>query len=487
MQQMIYPDGETLTYGYDRGGQVTSVTGVTQHGQTLKYVKAITYDDYGQRVFIHYGNDVTTAYQYDPNRRWLSHIKTENSRGRVYQDTSYGFDAVGDVLSVTNDGYKKVTQTYGYDSLYELTSAQGTYTRPSYELDQVHKVDQYAQSFTYDVIGNMSTQTSSHNHVSPASPSPETLNYNFTYQYSAQHPHQATRIGNWGYQYDANGNVVAESYLGGTPGDHGYGNGGSDSGNHGGESLNVAPSASADYPSSELRRLGAGLSDNHSGPGNGERDNSGNYRYGDHRFGGVHGEGWGMRNPHFGEHPGTKQRYFVWDEENRLIHTAGFGSPTDYLYDYQGNRALKRGEHGETWYIDQYTQIQNGHQVEKQVFLGSTRLVTRLEDKDWYDSNYEEHNIYYYHPDHLGSTTFVTTQDGREWEHMEYTPYGQQWIDEGRDKSVIPYRFTSKEYDAQTGLYYYGKRYLDPMAARSVALPYRLTRLRIPVVAHLRT
>jgi len=224
---------------------VTTVTGVTAQGQTLQYVKAITYDDYGQRVFIHYGNDVTTSYTYDPNRRWLAHILTQNNNGKVFQDTSYSFDQVGDVLSVTNNGYKKVTQTYGYDSLYELTSAQGSYTRPSYEFDQAHRADQYQQSFTYDVIGNMSTQTSSHNHVSPASPSPETLNYNFSYQYSGEHPHQATKIGNWGYQYDANGNVITEQWLGGHPGDQGGGNNGSDNGGHNEASLNVAPTAAS--------------------------------------------------------------------------------------------------------------------------------------------------------------------------------------------------------------------------------------------------
>ncbi|HUZ18500.1 MAG TPA: RHS repeat-associated core domain-containing protein [Spirochaetia bacterium] len=49
---------------------------------------------------------------------------------------------------------------------------------------------------------------------------------------------------------------------------------------------------------------------------------------------------------------------------------------------------------------------------------------------------------------------------------MEYTPYGQQWIDEGTDRSIITYRFTSKEYDGETGLYYYGARYLDAVTAR---------------------
>ncbi len=69
-------------------------------------------------------------------------------------------------------------------------------------------------------------------------------------------------------------------------------------------------------------------------------------------------------------------------------------------------------------------------------------------------------------PDHLGSTTFVTKANGDEWEHMEYSPYGETWIDEGSDRSIIGYRFTSKELDTETGLYYFGARYMDPTTSR---------------------
>ncbi len=60
----------------------------------------------------------------------------------------------------------------------------------------------------------------------------------------------------------------------------------------------------------------------------------------------------------------------------------------------------------------------------------------------------------------------MTKGDGDEWEHMEYTAYGEQWIDEGSDRSVIGYRFTSKEWDSETGLYYFGARYMDPTTSR---------------------
>ena len=73
----------------------------------------------------------------------------------------------------------------------------------------------------------------------------------------------------------------------------------------------------------------------------------------------------------------------------------------------------------------------------------------------------------YYHSDHLGSAQFVTDWRGRQYEHIEYTPYGELWIEEvaaGLDK--LPFRFTGKEMDEETGLYYYGTRYLDPKYSR---------------------
>ena len=75
MQWIEYPDGELITYGYDNGGQVISVTG--EHwNKNFEYVTNILYDQYGQRTRIDYGNGTFTEYNYDPTRRWLDTIKT---------------------------------------------------------------------------------------------------------------------------------------------------------------------------------------------------------------------------------------------------------------------------------------------------------------------------------------------------------------------------------------------------------------------------
>ena len=74
-----------------------------------------------------------------------------------------------------------------------------------------------------------------------------------------------------------------------------------------------------------------------------------------------------------------------------------------------------------------------------------------------------------YHPDHLGSTTFVTDPGGEEFEHLEYAPYGETWIEEVSNKNIIDYKFTSKELDEETGLYYPSAQYLNKHAGRRIS------------------
>ena len=77
-----------------------------------------------------------------------------------------------------------------------------------------------------------------------------------------------------------------------------------------------------------------------------------------------------------------------------------------------------------------------------------------------------------YHMDHLSSSNVVTGAEGDVYEHMEYTPYGEKWILDQNDNSkydMIPYRFTAKEWDEETGLYYMSARYMNPVSSRWVS------------------
>jgi RHS repeat-associated protein len=70
--------------------------------------------------------------------------------------------------------------------------------------------------------------------------------------------------------------------------------------------------------------------------------------------------------------------------------------------------------------------------------------------------------IFFYHSDHLGSTSYVTNLDGNVVQHVEYIPFGEVFLEEKNNVWNTPYLFNGKELDEETGLYYYGARYYNP-------------------------
>ena len=71
-------------------------------------------------------------------------------------------------------------------------------------------------------------------------------------------------------------------------------------------------------------------------------------------------------------------------------------------------------------------------------------------------------NSYFYTGDHLGSTSMVLDVDGNISQSVTYIPYGEIFVEERNGAWNSPYLFNSKELDEETGLYYYGARYLNP-------------------------
>ena len=78
------------------------------------------------------------------------------------------------------------------------------------------------------------------------------------------------------------------------------------------------------------------------------------------------------------------------------------------------------------------------------------------------DNGIREKNLYFYHPDHLGSSSYITDREGRITQHTEYIAFGEVLFEEHSTSKTIPYLFNGKELDTETGLYYYGARYYDP-------------------------
>ena len=73
--------------------------------------------------------------------------------------------------------------------------------------------------------------------------------------------------------------------------------------------------------------------------------------------------------------------------------------------------------------------------------------------------------IFYYHPNHLASTMYVTDVQQSVVQSFLYAPYGDiiSEYNPGFNGNVLPnYAFNAKELDEETGMYYYEARYYAP-------------------------
>jgi RHS repeat-associated protein len=74
----------------------------------------------------------------------------------------------------------------------------------------------------------------------------------------------------------------------------------------------------------------------------------------------------------------------------------------------------------------------------------------------------EESDIYFYHSDHLGSSSFLTDGGGVATQHLQYMPFGEDLVHQQNTAAYYtPYTFSGKERDMETGLSYFGARYYD--------------------------
>ena len=72
-------------------------------------------------------------------------------------------------------------------------------------------------------------------------------------------------------------------------------------------------------------------------------------------------------------------------------------------------------------------------------------------------------SIYYFHPDHLGSSSYISDGFGNAYQFFLNLPFGETMAEQKLSNSLdSPYKFNGKELDTETGLYYYGARYYNP-------------------------
>ena len=162
-----------------------------------------------------------------------------------------------------------------------------------------------------------------------------------------------------------------------------------------------------------------------------------------------------------------QQRYY-YDCENRLTEVQqGENTVAEYKYDFAGRRVAKTvGSTTKTFIYD-------GDQVIVEYDNGV------LKSRYFYGPGIDEpicmmqgFYAYYYHLDGLGSVIALSNSSGQLLEKYKYDAFGNPTIlsptDELRSASAYSNRFmfTGREYDSETGNYYYRARYYSPKLGR---------------------
>jgi len=169
---------------------------------------------------------------------------------------------------------------------------------------------------------------------------------------------------------------------------------------------------------------------------------------------------------------------YSYDSENRLVHATSLrGSEATeaiYAYDPFGRRVSSslRGTEGSEAISFLYDGDQiiaeydgSGNVTAKYVYgAGIDEMIC----KDVIASPAQQGEaIYFYHYDGLGSVTNLTDTTGTAIESYTYDVFGKP----NSASSVGNTRmFTGRDYDSETGLYYYRARYYDPKIGRFLQL-----------------
>ena len=499
--EMIYPDEEKVTYSYNLGGQLEKVRGEKSYG--YDYITKLGYDKFEQRSYLKYCNGAETFYTYD-NRRRLSNLAV-NSGNTAIMDNDYTFDAVSNVLSVANNASLpasgnaggKMSHAYTYDGLYRLVSATGTYTgadskSASYTLamgyDNMHRITSKSQHLTQDNVQFNGTLN---------------VGYDLTYTYGTEDgkkfqlanvkdvnyrteetPGENNVENNHVYTYDKNGNLV---YV--------------NTGRLMNDGHNETGTGERKLIWDEENRLLAvddnGFVSNYWYDADGERTvkTSGEsdqvYVNGVFSGGSTNTAKFSLYvSPYLVANQGGRYTKHIYAGSQRIVSKVGdfasygsdprrieyAGANTDGLsVDYKAKYAAQQQVIKDNYkFFDvPYNGTDNDNYADGEGFCcndGSMEAAvaqarkaqSRAVARSFKDPDNYENLQFFYHPDHLGSSSFITNLEGEVVQHIEYVPFGEVFIEERNSVWNTPYLFNAKEFDEETGMYYYGARYYNP-------------------------
>src|SRR6266851_1942732 len=390
------------------------------------FVTNIDYDAKGQREQIEYGNGVRTAYTYDPLTYRLTNlttIRTGNTGVEYLQVLHYTYDPVGNITAIQDDAQQTIfcnnwmvspSAQYEYDAIYHLMKAEsrehiGQNSQPTSSdfpfMNLPHPTDpeamrRYTEEYRYDEVGNIMSMAHRVGDV-PAWVPGSSLIWTRQYQYATPNNH-----------------LLGTSLPGDAPGTY----------------------------------------------------SSVQYHYDEH------GNMLNMQIPYL--------TYMQWTFKDELQQVnLGGGGTAYYVYDASGQRVRKVWEKSnslveERIYFGGYEIFRqhNGTGATLQVrpvtleretlhIMDDRRRIAMVETKTRDEGNaitsptsltrYQLNN-------HLGSACLELDEAGHIISYEEYYPYGAtSYLATRSGVEVSPkrYRYTGKEQDEESGLYYHGARY----------------------------
>jgi RHS repeat-associated protein len=442
VSKTTFPSNLVETYGYDNVGNLTSKT--DRKNQTTTYA----YDQINRLTKKTYPDSTSVAYTYD-NANHLTEVSdptgtyqsTLDNMGRLsgtvtnYSfltsrafDVSYGYDLASNRTSLTdaeNGGY-----TYTYDQLNRLTGL----TPPSAFATGLF-------GFTYDALSRRTQLTR-----------PNGVNTNYTYDSLSRllkvlHQKGSTILDGATYTVDPVGNrKTREANPANTTFTYSY---------------DLIYELTKAVQSSTTKE-------------------SYSYDPVGNRLSALNSVGWSYNaSNQLTSRPGVTYTYdsngntltevtsagtttFAWDFENRLssVTLPGAGGTINFKYDPFGRRIYKSTVSGVSIYV------YDGNDLVEEV-NSTGGVVARYVYGPKLDeplAMLRSSATSYYHQDAVGSVSSLSNASGAVAETYTFDSFGNQTGISG--SLTNPFRFTGRELDTETGLYFYRARYYDSAAGR---------------------
>jgi RHS repeat-associated protein len=398
LTSITYPDGLMVSYDLDETGKIREIS-ITKGVLSRILASNIQYLPFGPLTGLTYGNGNEMTKIFDQAYR-LNSIHT----GSI-QNLSYTLDGANSITSITDNLDPLHSQSFSYDSLYRLTSAEGVYGIIDYSYDLVgnrlskHR-DAETDIYSYDTGTNRLLEITGSNPMA------------FSYDENGN----TVSMGNKGFAFNQNNRMMQASVDGAPAAGYTYN----------GFDHRIKKTAGDITTIYHYDQSGNLISEsNESGENVIDHVYIGNTRIA------------AVLSP-TGECQGDLDNDGDVDGSDLAIFAADFGRtdcdtepPCEGDFDHDND-------------------------------VDGSDLAIFADDFGRTDCPGED--IYYYHNDHLGTPQKMTDMNGAVVWSADYRPFGQ--ADVTVNTVVNNFRFPGQYYDQGTGLHYNWHRYYDPGIGR---------------------